>query len=75
MVLHNNNTSYTEGSEALAIVSPELIRWTAFKDFFETTALELLYVKKGKTYADFSIGHFQIKPSFVEQLEAYVSQH
>lgn len=75
VVLHIKNTSYTEGSEALAIVSPELIRWSAFKDFFETTALELLYVKKGKTYADFSIGHFQMKPSFVEQLEAYVFQH
>ena len=74
-VLHIKNTSYTEGSEALSIVSPELIRWSAFQDFIEITANEALYVQKGKEAANFSIGHFQMKPSFVEQLEAYVAAH
>jgi hypothetical protein len=74
-VLHIKNTSYTEGSEALSIVSPELIRWSAFQDFMETTANEVLYVQKGKEAANFSIGHFQMKPSFVEQLEEYVATH
>jgi hypothetical protein len=56
--------------EAIAIVFPEVIRYNRFSDFAETTALELAYVQGGKAYADFSIGRFQIKPSFVEMLEA-----
>jgi hypothetical protein len=32
-------------------------------------------VQKGKEAANFSIGHFQMKPSFVEQLEEYVAAH
>lgn len=63
------------GREALAIVFPEMIRWSAFKDFFETKSLETLYVVGGKDAADFSIGYFQMKPSFVEALEKYVAEH
>ena len=74
-VLQIKNTSNTEGSEALSIVFPEMIRWSAFRNMFETKANELLYVKDGKAKADFSIGHFQMKPSFVESLESYVESH
>ncbi len=74
-VLHIKNTSATEGSEALSIVFPELIRWSAFQDFMETKANEIIYVQKGKEAANFSIGHFQMKPSFVELLEEYVATH
>lgn len=74
-LLSIKNTSATEGAEALSIVFPELIRWSALNDFFESTTLELLYVQKGKEAANFSIGHFQMKPSFVEQLEEYVATH
>ncbi len=56
-------------TELKAIILPELIRHSSFKDFFETSALELLYTSGGTDYADFSIGHFQMKPSFVEKLE------
>lgn len=56
-----------------AIVFPELIRYSRFRDFAETTALELLYIKYGKSIADFSIGRFQIKPSFIEDLENFSS--
>lgn len=63
------------GGEALAIVFPELIRWSAFKDFFETKALELMYISGGKSAADFSIGYFQMKPSFIENLEDYIAEH
>jgi hypothetical protein len=59
----------------LAIVFPEMIRWSAFNDFIETAAVEQLYVRQGKAVADFSIGHFQMKPSFIEDLEQYVSEH
>jgi hypothetical protein len=61
--------------EAIAIVFPEVIRYNRFSDFAETTALELAYVQGGKTYADFSIGRFQIKPSFVEMLEEQLLQN
>ena len=74
-VLDIKNTSNTEGSEALAIVFPELIRWSVFQDFMETTALETFYVQKGKEKANFSIGHFQMKPAFIEDLENYISTH
>ncbi|MEZ4919584.1 MAG: hypothetical protein R2792_10830 [Saprospiraceae bacterium] len=53
----------------LAIVAPELIRYSLFRDYFETSALEALYIQYGTDGADFSIGKFQMKPSFVEQLE------
>jgi hypothetical protein len=63
-----------ETAEALSIVFPEIIRYSKFKDFFETKALEQFYVLKGNSWADFSIGIFQMKPSFVEDLEYHV-QH
>jgi hypothetical protein len=55
--------------EVKAIVFPELIRYSALHDKFETFALESLYSQYGKTYANFSIGEFQIKPSFAENIE------
>lgn len=74
-VLNIKNSSNTEGGEALSVVSPELIRWSAFSDFFETKANEVLYVNKGKEGANFSIGHFQMKPNFIEQIEDYIATH
>ena len=59
-------------SEVLSIVFPEIIRYSRFKDFFETKVLEQLYVLKGNAWADFSIGIFQMKPSFIEDLEYHV---
>lgn len=56
--------------EAIAIVAPEAYRYERFRDWVETTGLALLYVQGGPEAADFSIGHFQMKPSFVESLEA-----
>lgn len=56
-----------------SIVFPELIRYHQLSDLFETAALEWLYVEGGSKAADFSIGHLQMKPSFIETLEGYVS--
>lgn len=50
--------------EAIAVVFPELVRYSALKDKIETTLLKALYVNLGDEYANFSIGSFQIKPSF-----------
>lgn len=68
------STSSADAQKAVSVVVPELIRWTAFQDFFETKALEVLYQKNGLKGADFSIGCFQMKPSFIEKLEAYIKR-
>jgi len=59
-------------NEVIAIVYPELLRYNLFRDFFETAFLEELYVTRGATIADFSIGPFQMKPSFIENLEFHI---
>jgi hypothetical protein len=72
-ILDIKKTSATEGAEALAVVFPEVIRWSAFEDLIETKADELLYVNKGHIAANLSIGHFQMQPRFIEQLEEYIT--
>lgn len=52
-----------------SMVFPEYIRYSYLSGLFETTSLELLYVEYGTKAADFSVGRFQMKPSFVETLE------
>jgi hypothetical protein len=54
---------------AEAIVFPELIRYSMWKDEIERAAVNGLYVSKGREGADFSIGRFQMKPSFAEEVE------
>jgi hypothetical protein len=63
------------GNEPLvmSIGFPELIRYSMWQDMIETKANEILYVKKGKPASNFSIGRFQIKPTFVEKLEDYIN--
>jgi hypothetical protein len=55
-------------AEAMAVVFPELVRYSALRDKMEITLLKVLYVNIGREYADFSIGHFQMKPSFAEKI-------
>lgn len=55
-----------------AIVAPEISQYSNLSDKAQTYALKTLYVQMGKGYADFSIGWFQMKPSFIEQLEQYI---
>ncbi|MBX9784125.1 MAG: hypothetical protein K2X48_12620 [Chitinophagaceae bacterium] len=52
-----------------SIVFPEVMRFNELKDDIETESLRTLYVQFGKDYADFSVGLFQMKPSFAELLE------
>ncbi len=56
--------------EAIAAVFPELIRYSALRDRMEVTLLKTLYRNLGDDYADFSVGVFQIKPSFAERIIA-----
>lgn len=58
-----------------AIVFPEVLRYSFFRDLIETTALEEIYVICGSQGADFSVGPFQMKPSFVELLEEELRRH
>jgi hypothetical protein len=74
-ILNIKNTSATEGDEALAIVFPELLRWNAFNDYLETSAVEVGYINSGSGATNFSIGPFQMKPRFIEQLENYIATH
>ena len=53
----------------IAVVFPEIIRYSLVRDLIETKSLELGYVHEGKDFVDFSIGRFQMKPSFAENLE------
>jgi len=57
-----------EYSEAVAIVFPEFVRYSALRDKMEITLLKALYINLGEDYANFSIGQFQMKPSFAESL-------
>jgi hypothetical protein len=67
--LNNNKTLALVG---LAVVFPELVRFSYIKDVAETTTLEIAYIIGMDS--DFSIGILQMKPSFIEQLETSVSE-
>lgn len=54
---------------ARAIVAPELLRFSQLRNKLEGIALQVMYIHFGKDYADFSIGPFQVKPSFAERVE------
>jgi len=64
-ILEKNNIPYTE---AVAVVFPELVRYSSIMDKMETSMLKTLYRNLGDDYADFSIGVFQVKPSFAEKI-------
>lgn len=54
---------------AEAVIFPELIRYSLFQDKLESGAVKALYITQSVGNCDFSIGRFQMKPSFVENLE------
>ena len=55
--------------ELSAIVFPEVMRYSSIYDAIEINSLKYLYTNYGKKYANFSVGYFQMKPSFAEQIE------
>ena len=58
-----------DSKQIFSIVAPEICEFSSIGDFFESNSLKVLYVQNGSSYADFSIGYFQMKPSFIEKLE------
>jgi hypothetical protein len=53
---------------AISVIFPELVRYSALRDKMEITLLKTLYINLGEYYANFSVGQFQMKPSFAEQI-------
>jgi len=53
---------------ATAVIFPELVRYSALRDKIEIGLLKTLYINLGDEYANFSIGPFQMKPSFGEMI-------
>ena len=64
-LLAKNHISYPL---AVAVIFPELVRYSALRDKMEITLLKALYINLGDDYANFSIGQFQMKPSFAEMI-------
>jgi hypothetical protein len=64
-LLSKNHISYPL---AISIIFPEMVRYSALRDKMEITLLKTLYVNLGEDYANFSIGQFQMKPSFAEMI-------
>lgn len=62
-ILERNHIPY---DIAVAVIFPELVRYSALRDKMEITLLKALYINLGEQYANFSIGQFQIKPTFAE---------
>jgi hypothetical protein len=69
-VLAKNHISYPL---AISVIFPELVRYSALRDKMEITLLKTLYINLGDYYADFSIGQFQMKPSFAELIRNQAS--
>jgi hypothetical protein len=53
----------------LSITYPESLRYNEFFDIIESESNEIRYIEYGSKGSDFSIGKFQMKPSFIENLE------
>lgn len=69
----NRELNKNERAAIIAIAFPEVIRFNSFSDLIETSSNRILYINGGKMASDFSIGYFQMKPSFVEDLEKFVA--
>lgn len=57
------------------IVFPEIIRNSLLSGLVEEKVLELSYVQFGSNVVDFSIGKFQIKPSFASKIEELIESN
>jgi hypothetical protein len=60
-------------SEILPIVFPECSRFSSISNALEKSILHYFYIENGKEAANFSIGYFQMKPSFIEELEEIIA--
>ena len=63
----------TNSAFLFSIVAPEVTQFSYLSNKLENYSLKVFYVQGGKDYANFSIGYFQMKPSFIEELEKEIS--
>lgn len=68
-----NRLSDQERLMAMAIVAPEVSQFSNLSDFMELRTLFISYRNFGT--GDFSVGQFQMKPSFVEALEKEINSN
>lgn len=54
---------------AESVVFPEIVRYNHLKDWMEKAVVRGSYTARGSSGFNFSLGHFQMKPSFAEELE------
>lgn len=59
---------------AYGIVFPGLVKYSALRDVMETGATKMLYVQSGRKYSHYTVGRFQMKPSFAELIERNVTR-
>ncbi|RLD78841.1 MAG: hypothetical protein DRJ10_09720 [Bacteroidetes bacterium] len=64
----------TPNSLIIPVLFPERIRYSLIRDLIETVSVEMIYVDFGSEYVDFSIGDFQLKPSFAENVEKNIRE-
>jgi hypothetical protein len=69
---HSASASNLEPAFLFGIVAPEVSQYNQINDYMELYALKILYSQKGTGYADFSVGFFKMKPSFIERMERFV---
>lgn len=60
-------------TDILPVVYPECARYSSLSDQLESNMLEFYYIEGGTTAADFSVGRFQMKPSFAEEIERLIA--
>lgn len=70
---HMQSLNSEEQHIAMSIVAPEISQYSSVSDFFELRTLYILYLNTGKS--NFSVGYFQMKPRFIEDMEVYVSKN
>lgn len=62
-----------ESKELIPVIYPECSRFSKVSNVFESNLLSYYYVQDGCQGADFSVGYFQMKPSFMEEMERIVA--
>jgi len=73
LFLEYSKAFQTDPDIIMPVLFPEAIRYSIVSDYLQTKSLELVYVNTGEV--DFSIGYFQMKPSFVYDLEEVIRKH
>lgn len=56
-----------------SIVAPEISQYSSIYNEAELYSLKVMYTQYGKDYSNFSIGYFQMKPSFIESIEEFIT--